>query len=429
MPRVTLRSLPPALFLLTYPSASLLIPGAGSALSIAAAIVALVLLALPQRWTDLSMRDWDRIDTAFCVCAALPVLAVLLAGVAHGQLVVSTLDSPSRFLLAAPVFLILRRSLPGTLAWADLSFALAALASLGILLFIPRDWGLGRISSKFLNPIHFGDIALAMGALSVLSLNWWRKDRAAVRLVKIAGLFAGLAASVITGTRGSWIAIPVVAVMVVYLRSRGKSRKWKVVLPLAMAALLAGVYVFSSTVRARFGSVSSDLVQYMHGHKDTAMGIRLQLYEAALRIVESHPLLGLGGDGFRDSMQAFADAGLITPIAAQFGRGEAHNQMLAYMTDYGGIGGLALLGIYLVPGIIFWRRLGAPALPAQRAALLGLTFVVSFWIFGLSVETFDLKLTVSFYSTLLAILVAGCTYADRRAPHSGTAQSSPRSNQ
>jgi O-antigen ligase len=414
---VNLRSLLPALFLLTYPSATLLIHGGGSALSIAAAMVSFVLLALPKDWGGLRPLQWDRVDAALCVATASPVLAVLLGGAWHGAVVASTLDSPSRFFSAAPLFLVLRRTLPRTLAWADLSFALAGLVALGILLIAPRDWGFGRLSSQFLNPIHFGDIALVMGALSVLSMNWWRKDRLAVRVVKVAGLFAGLAASLITGSRGGWIAIPVVAAMILYARSRGKSRKWKVLLPAVIVAILVGVYAFSPTARDRFGDVSSDIVQYTHGNKDTSLGIRLQLYEAAARIVESHPLLGLGGDGFRDSMESFAKSGQLTPAAAQLGRGEAHNQMFAYMTDYGIVGGLALLSIYVVPGAIFWRRLNAPTGPARRTALMGLTFVVAFWIFGLTVETFDLKVTVSFYASVVAILAAASAYADRRGDH------------
>lgn len=139
----------------------------------------------------------------------------------------------------------------------------------------------------------------------------------------------------------------------------------------------------------------------------------MQLYETALKIVESHPLLGLGAHGFRDSMQSFANAGMLTPLAAQNGKGETHNQFFAYLTDYGIVGGLALLSIYVVPGVLFWKRLSAPAGPANRAALMGLTFVVSFWIFGLTVETFDLKMTVAFYATMIAMLAALATYADK----------------
>ncbi|MDE1182797.1 O-antigen ligase [Paraburkholderia sp.] len=412
--RVSPRSLLPALFLLTYPAVTLLIHGGASAVSIGAAMISLALLAMPRTRHAIFAFPWDRTDTVLCIAMTSPILAVALAGAWHGHIVPATLDSPARLFGAAPLFLVLRRSAPRLLAWADLSFAFGAWASVGILLVVPRDWGLGRLGSSFLNPIHFGDIALALGALSVLSLNWWRKDRFVVRGFKILGLGAGIAASLMTGSRGGWVAVPVLAAVYLYARSRGKSRRWKVLLPLAVVAVMIGAYVASPTVRDRADDVSLDLTQYAHGQKDTPLGIRLQLYEAAARIVENHPFLGLGGAGFRNSMDAFAQAGLLTPAAAQLGKGETHNQLLAYMTDYGVVGGLALMAIYIVPGVIFWKRLSAPLGAARRAALLGLSFVVAFWIFGLTVETFDLKLTVAFYATVLAVLLATATFADTR---------------
>ncbi|MFM0647584.1 O-antigen ligase [Paraburkholderia bryophila] len=403
----------PAFFLLTYPALTLLMHGGGSAISIAASVISLALLLSPKRWTGLAPLHWDPVDARLCVAMACPLAAVLISEIAHAKVVPNTLDSPARFLAAMPLFLVLRQLLPRTLAWSDLSFALGALISLAILLIAPQNTNIGRVSSSFLNPIHYGDIALVLGALSILSLNWWRKDGLAVRVLKIAGLIAGLTASVLTGSRGGWVALPVVAVLIVYVRGRGKSRRWKVLLPLAIVAILAGVFVFSSSARDRVIDLSTDLTSYEHGQRDTSLGIRLQLYETALKIVESHPLLGLGAHGFRDSMQSFANAGMLTPLAAQNGKGETHNQFFAYLTDYGILGGLALLSIYIVPGVLFWKRLSAPAGPANRAALMGLTFVVSFWIFGLTVETFDLKMTVAFYATMIAMLAALATYADK----------------
>ncbi|WP_236079133.1 O-antigen ligase family protein [Paraburkholderia nemoris] len=382
-------------------------------MSIAAAVISLVLLLSPKPWTGLAPIQWDYVDTRLCLAMASPLAAVLIAEMWHGVVEPSTLDSPSRFLAAAPLFLVLRQGLPRTLTWTDLSFALGALASLGILLIAPQNSGVDRVSSQFLNAIHYGDIALVLGALSILSLNWWRKDCLLVRIIKIAGLIAGLAASVLTGSRGGWIAMPVVTALILYVRSGNKSRRWNVLLPLAIMAILAGVYAFSPAARDRVSNISSDLIHYKQGQRDTSLGIRLQLYEAAANIVESHPFLGLGAHGFRNSMQSFADAGLLSPLAAQLGRGETHNQFFAYLTDYGIVGGLALLSIYVVPGVIFWKRLNAPTGPARRAALMGLTFVVAFWIFGLTVETFDLKTTVSFYATVIAILAALATCADK----------------
>ncbi len=410
------RSLLPALFVLTYPALSLLVHGGASALSIAAAIISLAALLAPTSWTGLPPVHWDRNEVRLCVALASPLAAVLICSLAHWRIVPSTLDSPSRFLAAVSLLLVLRQCSTRSLAWADLSFALGAFASLGIVLLVPRDWGHGRLGSPFLNPIHFGDIALALGALSVLSLNWWRKDPLPVRILKVAGLFAGLSTSLLSGARGGWLAVPVVVVMSLYVRSRGKSRRWKVLMPLAAVAILASVYAFSPTARERIDMVSSDLTQYSQGNKDTSLGVRLQLYEAALTLISRHPVFGLGGEGFRDAMSSLAGEGVITPVAAQFGKGETHNELLAYVANYGVVGGLALLAIYVVPAMFFWRCMSISAGPERRAGMMGLTFVVAFSIFGLTVETFDLKATVAFYSTIVAILAGISSHAGAPRP-------------
>ncbi|HXZ08920.1 MAG TPA: O-antigen ligase [Paraburkholderia sp.] len=414
------RSWLPALFVLTFPALSLLVHGGASAVSIAASVISLALLIAPATRTGLPPIRWSRDDVRLCIALACPLIAVLISGLWHRHIVPNTFDSPARFFAAVPLVLVLRRASTRALAWADLSFVLGALASLAILLVMPRDWGNGRLGSPSLNPIHFGDIALVLGALSVLSLNWWKKDAVAVRVLKLVGLFAGLAASLMTGARGGWLAVPVILVLSLYVRSRGKSRAWKVLMPLAAVVVLAGVYGFSTTVRERVDAASSDLTQYSQGNKDTSLGVRLQLYEAALTLIKRHPVIGLGSDGFSDAMNSMADEGALTPVAAQFGKGETHNQLLAYVANYGLIGGVALLAIYVVPGMFFWSCMSTRSGPARRAALMGLAFVVAFFIFGLTVETFDLKATVAFYSTVVAILAAISSHSfapsqDRRA--------------
>jgi O-antigen ligase len=417
-----------AFFMLTYPAATLAVHGGASALLIAATLISLGALAVPNALSPMQRgADTDRIVTATCVALASPLAATLASELWHGKLVFSLLDSPSRFVAAIPILLALRRVSVRTLMWSDLSFAIGAIASLLVLMIAPRETE-GRLASSFLDSIHFGNIALVLGVISALSLNWWRKDHIAVRIVKLIGFLAGLYASVLTGTRGGWLAIPVIAILVVYVRGRGKaSRKWRVLIPLAIVVVVAGVCVSSAAVRERLFMVWSDIVQYSHGHKDTSTGIRLQLYEAGFLLMQKHVVFGLGPNGFAESMQALADAGRLTPLAAQLGRGEAHNQMLAYATNYGIIGALAGIALHLWPCLLFVKCLNAQGAPMRRAALFGLTFVVSFWIFGLSVETFALKMVASFYAALIAIL--GGIAASPAATSALAIPSSPRGTQ
>ncbi|CAD6509434.1 hypothetical protein LMG27952_00277 [Paraburkholderia hiiakae] len=407
-----------AAFLLAFPAIAMLVQGASSAVSIGAGVIAVGALGWRPAGATYGYASPGRHGLAFCVALCAPVAAVALSTLSHGHPLFRTWDSPSRFLLAIPIFLALRRAPQRIFIWADISFTLGAFAALAIALFLPRDWGDGRIGSAFLNPIHFGDLALALGVISAITLNWWRKDSAFARALKIAGLFAGLAASLLSGSRGGWAALPFVAILIVWELGRNKPLQWKVLMPMAVALLLALVYGLSGTVRDRLGDVSSDLAQYTQGHRDTSVGIRLQLYEAASTLIAEHPVLGLGADGFRDKMTSMAKQGALTPKAAAFGEGEVHNQLLAYMANYGMVGGLALLAIYVVPAAFFAAKLKSASRTTRRTALMGLSFALMFFIFGLTVETFDLKSTVSFYATVLAVLAAIAERVDSERPSS-----------
>jgi O-antigen ligase len=395
-----------AAFLLSYPTVTLVVHGGASAVSIAAALVGLCVLALPRASEPPRV---DRIVVVTLVALASPLAATLVSEAWHGKFVASLLDAPSRFLLAIPILLALRRVRVGLLRWSDLSFALGAIAALLVLLLTPREPN-SRWASPFLDAIHFGDIALVLGALSALSLNWWKKDRLPIKALKLVALATGIYASVLTETRGGWVAIPVVALLV-YLRGshRRDGRRWLV--PLSIVAALILIGATSHMVRDRVWLIWSDLVQYSHGYKDTSTGVRLQLYEAAFSILREHLVFGAGPNGFADSMAAFAKAGQVSPLAADYGRGETHNQLLFYAANYGMIGALAGLALHVAPCIMFARYMNAPTREARCAAFMGLTFTVCFFIFGLSVETFDLKMAASFYAAVIGILGAIATSA------------------
>lgn len=395
-----------AAFLLLYPAATLVVRGGASALLLAASLGAVYSLTFSRSLPDSVQDASARPAVGFCFAMAAPLCAVTLSELWHRQLTLSAFDSPARFLAAVPLFLALRKAPAATLRWADLSFGVGAMAALGVSVFASRDWGDGRLGSTFLNPIHFGAIALVLGVLSALSLNWWGKDPLAIRLFKLAGLAAGLLASLQTGARGGWLAIPVIVVVLACVPQERTGRGWRKVLPFAALAIALACYLASPAVRERIHMIWSDLSQFGQGHKDTSIGIRLQIYQAVLSLIPRDPVFGLGADGLAASLQSLVDTGRMTPIAAQFGRGEAHNQMLAYVASFGILGGLALAALYLMPAALFWNFRAAPPRRAARAALMGVVFVVAFVTFGLTVETFNLKMTASFYATVIAVLAA-----------------------
>lgn len=394
-----------AILLFSYPSVTLLIHGGASALLICAALISLIMLVC--KYQAHLARTSIPLMKVMCVALATPVIATLIGEIWHQKFLFSALDAPSRFLIVIPLFLMMTQ-LPGyVLKWADLSFTMGAIAALSVIWILPGNTP-DRLSSQFLNAIHFGDIALLLGMLSILSVNWWHRDHVAIRMLKYIGFITGITASILSGSRGGWLAIPVVIPFMLYARAGTQTTKYWVILLGSIIISFASLYLLSDSLQERITMIWVDLAAYMQGNHDTSIGIRLQLYQAALILIGEAPFFGLGAEGLAHGLEKLVALGQLTPLAAELGRGEMHNQLLAYMVNSGIIGGLALLAIYFVPALFFWRHRQASHANTRRTALMGLVTVIAFSVFGLTVETFNLKMTVSFYVTLIATF-AGIT--------------------
>jgi O-antigen ligase len=175
------------LALLCYPALLLTVQGGMNGLFFLLVVTSLFYLF---RRTKLpKTRLWDGYSTAFAIAMASPMLAVLLSQAYHGTFSAPPLDGPSRFLFAIPVFLALRRSEIPTLAIIKFAFPLGALTALIYAAIIHRQFLADN--SYFVNHIHFGDMALMLGFLSLFSINWAARDRAPVLILAICGLLAG----------------------------------------------------------------------------------------------------------------------------------------------------------------------------------------------------------------------------------------------
>ena len=336
----------------------------------------------------------------------LPFFAILLVEMLHGNIVANTLDSPLRFLLAAIVFLGLRRIADVMPRWTDLTFATGAICAALMAWYSTADILATRAESSFLNPIHFGDIAVLLGILSVVSIHWLSRDSVWSIAFKLLGAAAGCYASWASQSRGGWIVLPCLLVVWLVWRDHPVGRTRRLTIAFVAVVLLASTFT-SRIVRDRFEMIRSDLVSLSTGNANTSTGIRLELWKAAGQLIAQRPLLGQGAHGYRNAMPAMAASGDLTPEAADLGKGEVHNQILAYFVDYGLLGLICILGVYVGPIIFFIRaaRLRKGHIE-NHAALMGLMTAVAFAVFGLTVETFNLKVTVAFYATLLALFAA-----------------------
>lgn len=394
------------LILFLYPSLLFLVHGGMNVSLFLLVIISIWLLAIPRKSTG---NVFDGTNKLFAATMASGVLVILISQVYHHDLSGRYFDSSSRFLIAIPVLMALRKVSFRTFYILQYAFPLGAISAfIAVMLYDPTVQFVAETS--FLNHIHLGDMALLLGFFSVFSINWMEKDSNFAKSLKVIGFLTGLIVSVLSGARGGWIAIPIFVIAFIYFRMKGSFLK-KIFIAMT---LLAGVSLISfvaiNPIHQRVMSIYSDLSALSGGNADTSIGVRLQLWKAAFRLISENPVLGVGAEGFARSMDGLSTSGFITTLAAGYGKGEVHNEILAQTVRFGVFGLVSILAVYFVPFYLFLRAAKAGS-PQQRiAAMMGICATLGFFVFGLTVETFDLKMTAAFYSLTVAVLLAIATH-------------------
>lgn len=396
-----------ALSLLIYPSLMIAIKGGMN--SSFALLLLLSVGVLIFRPSSAPFVVWDKeLVFYFVAMAALPV-AIFLSQSYHQHYSAHPYDTASRFLLAVPIFMFLRRVRFAVISMVQYAFPLAAIIGL----LVSKELADGRLLVPFMDLIHFGDFELMLAVLSLLSINWAGRDVLTVRILKIVGFIVGVYVSLKTGSRGGWVALPVFALIFMRYKFGKFSLKYISATLVILSMLISPVYIFNTLIHERVNEAGYDLVAYRNGNLDTDTGIRLQLYKAAIIIFLDNPVFGVGPEGFKTEMAPMVESGRITSDAGKLGAGEVHNELLSKAAGLGVFGLIAILLIYLVPFRIFYRATLSGCSQVRHAGMLGLTFVSGFMVFGLTVEILNLTMATAFYSLTVAVFAAVATTGSR----------------
>lgn len=417
-------------FLLCYPALLFLVQGGMNG-----SLFFLVILSLYLLFKN-GVHSWriSRDEMLLCVAMSSWLIAIFISQLYHRNLDGQFFDSAARFLLVIPVFLAARFLPERVTALIQFAFPLGAIAALGQLVFQHSISALSEVltnpalvkygytaSTPFMNHIHLGDLALLMGILSAFSINWYHTDNSLVKTIKILGFLSGIAVSVLSSARGGWISVPIFVALFVHFRINGSltSKAAITLVFLSVVAILSFIYL--EPIRQRLLLAYTDLFTYGSGNADTSIGVRLDLWKVALRLIAENPFFGIGADGFGPAMNEASRLGQASAISAFYGQAEVHNEILASAVRFGTLGLISILSLYFVPFVLFAKAVKSGNRYTQNAALMGMCVTLGFFIFGLTVETFNLKMTAAFYSLTLGVLLA----AVFRIDSSGKSTASP----
>ena len=317
-------------------------------------------------------------------------------------------QEPSRFLLVMPIFLMVRRVglSQQAMMWGVFAGAIVA-GSYG--LYQKQVLGFSRASGGTSGLIAaFGDISLILGVMCVaLFQPYWRNSKGWL-LIAFLGLSLGIVGSLMSGTKGGWISMPILCWLAVDLLEKPTYlKRFMVLSSFILLAVLVWYYV--PFIEQRVSVIVPAIYEYFVNGKvaDGSAGIRLALWHAATLIFIDNPLFGVGPGTYYIEKLEYINAGLIPSEATRFSG--PHSQLFESLFESGIFGPIMVYSIYF--SFIWHCRKHFN----QNKALstTGVLMAAGFIDFGMVEVIWDINNAGVFY-TVMMVLIAGKLSFDRQ---------------
>lgn len=311
----------------------------------AALLLLAALTSAPVWWRRPAPRAAWWLTAAFSCMAALWLLDV---GAAWGW---GSMDRPVKYLLALPCIFYLMTFQPRA-SWLWMGIAVGAVGSGLVGLYQTYGLGLPR-ANGFTNAIQYGNLSMLLAVMSgLLLVAQWRRWVLWQRLLLASAMVLGVVGSVLSQSRGGWLALvlllPVCAWLLV--RTTGQRRVyWGLSALVVAAAALSQV----PAVELRVDEARQEVQTYQqHGDGRSSVGQRLAHWGLAWQMGWDRPLTGWGRAGYAEEKARRVAAGQAHPVVLEFGH--AHNEILDLFAKRGLPGVLLLLAFYGIPLAMFW---------------------------------------------------------------------------
>lgn len=333
-------------------------------------------------------------------------VAWMVDGMIRGE-GVSDMDRPSRFLFAAISLLAISQCrIPEKALWAGV--AVGCFGAGTITVWQKFFMGAVRPHALATGIIQFGNLAMMLGLLGLCGTLWavsQRRFRLWSTIMLMSG-FSGIYASLLSGSRGAWLALPVALILgfwVVYVKGKRTT-----VLAFGLIALVA-LFPLSFSLgkigaTERINQAVSQVEDYLSGQKQTtSVGYRLEMWKGAWQLFKEKPLLGYGEMPYRAAMRDLEHAGDLAPGTSTFAH--PHSHWMEALAKTGLLGFLVTFALFLLPFLWFLGEFRRKTLEASGLAVAGIMMPSTLAITGLTHTHFTSMNGVMMYGFMLAILV------------------------
>lgn len=312
---------------------------------------ALALLALVGCWQKSPGKPVDQ-STKILLASLCAIGLLWTAAFDHAWSSAGLAYGAKYALAALSLWVLSRRGLDSNaVVWGMAAGAVGALGVAAyqyLVLNWDKAWG-------FTNAIQYGGIAMYLGIATwaVALMGRWSWLQTVV--LGLCGA-CGVLASLLSESRGSWVAVPLLLVAIWVMAWRNGRRRLAFISILVMlisgAALVLPAYQkFEQRASLAVHEAQSYLAEPQK-YAETSIGQRLEQWRLAIRLIEERPIAGWGPDGYIQAKQAMVDKGAAHPSVMNYGH--AHNEILDMWAKRGVAGVLILLFFYAAPLSVFW---------------------------------------------------------------------------
>ncbi|HEX9722018.1 MAG TPA: O-antigen ligase family protein, partial [Candidatus Paceibacterota bacterium] len=259
----------------------------------------------------------------------------------------------------------------------------------------------GRVSSTLANPVFFGGyltLFLFIGLLLFLE-----EKKRVVRFAVSAAVALGLAALILSGTRGAWVGLGLgLAVFfgsVLFFAGANRRLVLKIGVFVLLGLVLAGI-VLVSIPAAQEWRIIQRATHFPIGELQS----RLVGWTVAFDAFKERPLFGWGPESFVILFDKFFKPEYVIAIGENTFFDRAHNQPLHLLATVGLVGGGAYLFIFFAFGWLAWKN---------RARMRHPFAVFAIWAFLAGSFTQNLFAFDTISTLILFFLLAAFVHAGR----------------
>lgn len=386
------------------PASILLIRGSTSAI-----LILLTLLSLFLGFIYINVKQYASSAIRFryySIASLCFPLAIIIQQVYLEQWDPRALDALSRLTIGFVLFFFLSILNPQKLlhyfGWGCTAGAIGIFAW-SIFFPPPAIWaGSHRLGNYYTNPIPFGDIAMLLGFLAVITMQSSERSNLFIIFVRLFALVCGVYISYKSGSRGGWVAMPFLVAIILAQNRSLLTRRLFYTLFTAILVLLA-VFFASPYARHRLNDIFLNLSSFDAGNADTSVGLRLSLWQASVRLFLQNPLYGVGKGHLEPALYKLAQSGLLIPQAVNQ---HSHSDFFSTIAEMGFIGLTCLLLLYFGLTYYFWINRKSSVDSTKTAAYSGLAVTSSTIVFGATIDVLVPVMQVSLIAFSCAVFMA-----------------------